>query len=416
MITRRKKRSSGEPFRRLGASFWTSPIWRETPAGPQQTVLMWLAMGPEQAMAPGVLPIGEGLIADALHMEPGEVRATLEAFVARGILHQDREHRLLWLPWRFDHEPPSNPDQVIGWRRELDAILPRCTLGDVIRRELRVRLERCDQAAQRKPGECFARAFDSHRQSPPSPHTVSPHGVPTPPGSRSGSPDADTGDGQRPSPAQPPECMKGEPSPGPRQQEVEEKHESVSAPNTDTVSPDRPSPPSPHTVGGHQRSSEAKKQESSSDQRRRSQPHQAAEKPPPLETLERGFAKDLAQQLCKRVSGSPKTWDAFLAEALEHPSRWREAAAREFLRRGCPEQGLGPSYLLSMIREGAGNPQPEPPPVDPRPVWEREGYASHEEYEAAAAARAEDLDEALRFPRTVEEQQRDADAAERQAS
>jgi len=43
-----------------------------------------------------------------------------------------------------------------------------------------------------------------------------------------------------------------------------------------------------------------------------------------------------------------------------------------------------------MIREGAGNPS-EPDPFDPRPAWERAGCTTFEEYEAAAAARAQEV-------------------------
>jgi hypothetical protein len=131
-------------------------------------------------------------------------------------------------------------------------------------------------------------------------------------------------------------------------------------------------------------------QETSSDQQRRSQASQTGGQPPLPSDLQQGFHKNLALELCTRVSASPKIWADFMAKALVHSPRRREAAAREFLRRRCPEEGKGPGYLLSLIEEGAGNPGPEPVQVDPRPPWERAGYASHEEYEAAAAARAEE--------------------------
>jgi len=97
------------------------------------------------------------------------------------------------------------------------------------------------------------------------------------------------------------------------------------------------------------------------------------------------------QQLCRRVSASPKTWRKFLAEAMEQSARHREAALREFLRRSCPEQGMGLPYLLKMIREGAGNPQPEPEAVDTRTAWERDGFTTYEEWDDDAIKRTKEV-------------------------
>jgi len=127
------------------------------------------------------------------------------------------------------------------------------------------------------------------------------------------------------------------------------------------------------------------------DERRRSPTHQAGDHQPPLEEPARAFPEELAQQLGKRISASPKTWRAFIADAIKHPARQREAAAREFLRRSCPEQGHGLAYLLGMIREGAGNPRPDPVPLDRRSAWERAGFESHEAYEAAGAERTQEI-------------------------
>jgi len=97
------------------------------------------------------------------------------------------------------------------------------------------------------------------------------------------------------------------------------------------------------------------------------------------------------QQLCRRVSASPKTWRKFLDEAMEQSARHRESALREFLRRRCPEDGMGPAYLLRMIREGAGNPQPEPEVVDTRTAWERAGFKTYEEWDADAIERTKEV-------------------------
>jgi hypothetical protein len=67
--------------------------------------------------------------------------------------------------------------------------------------------------------------------------------------------------------------------------------------------------------------------------------------------------------------------------------RRREAALRVFLERGCPEKGFGPSYLLGMIDEGAGNPQPEPEVI---PLWKQRGHESAEGYDQHIAQLTEE--------------------------
>jgi len=103
------------------------------------------------------------------------------------------------------------------------------------------------------------------------------------------------------------------------------------------------------------------------------------------------FPKELALQLVSRVSATLRTWQEFAADATRWGPRRREVALRVFLSRGCPEEGKGPAYLLKLIGEGAGNPGPEPDPFDPRPSWERAGYSSLDEFEAAADERAKEV-------------------------
>jgi hypothetical protein len=144
---------------------------------------------------------------------------------------------------------------------------------------------------------------------------------------------------------------------------------------------------------------EEQDQDTRNDQQRRSRTSQTGGQPP-LDEIATGFPKDLALQLCTGVSASVEQWRGFLSEAGKHSPRHREAALREFLRRGCPKNGHGLAYLLGMIAKGAGNPQPLAEPVDTRPAWEREGYATYEAREAAAEQRTREAEEEARRGRS----------------
>lgn len=129
-------------YRSLYETFFASREWRDLPAGDAdaQALALYLAVGPIQRSVPGVLLVGEGELADRLRWPVGTVRRTLKALEDIRTVETDLDAQLLWLPWRYDHEPPANPNQVKGWRSTFER-WPAGDLARKVRGELRAKVD-----------------------------------------------------------------------------------------------------------------------------------------------------------------------------------------------------------------------------------------------------------------------------------
>lgn len=178
------------PFRQLNDSFWTSPEWRSLPPGRPnaRALLMWLAVGPAQRRSvmgvpvPGVLIIGDGEIAEHLGWKPREVSKLMRELAEVGAVEQDRAANLVWLPWKFQHEPPANASVVMGWRTAFEQ-WPKGELAERVRQQLRSYLQKPDKDGLVKDGlvsEYDKLPGNNTEASAPPPPTVSPHSGVTP--------------------------------------------------------------------------------------------------------------------------------------------------------------------------------------------------------------------------------------------
>jgi hypothetical protein len=162
-------------YRTLQDSLWDAPEWCSVDAGPPspRLLLLYLAVGPLQRSVPGVVRVGEGELADRLGWTVDAVRDCMKALLDAGSLQFDRAQRLVWLPWKYDHEVPSNPNQVRGWATTFER-WPSGELATQVRKELRARLE--------SRGPQFVAAFDllPGKHQDPTKGTVPPNRIPEP--------------------------------------------------------------------------------------------------------------------------------------------------------------------------------------------------------------------------------------------
>jgi hypothetical protein len=111
-------------------ALWTATEWTRLSSGPPNSrlLLLYLAGGPLQRRVPGVVQVGEGELADKIGWSVPQVRKCMRALMGAGSCEFDQAARFVWMPWRFNHEPPSSPDVVRGWRQELEQ-WPKCELA-----------------------------------------------------------------------------------------------------------------------------------------------------------------------------------------------------------------------------------------------------------------------------------------------
>jgi hypothetical protein len=248
-----KSRPSSAPtskvtYRVVPELFWDQH-WAAVPGGEPNAreLLVYLVAGPLQRAVPGVLRVGEGELADKMGWPAKAVRQLLGDLATRGLIHVDQAARLVWLPWRFDHEAPKSPDVVRGkgWR----AVFERWPSGDLamrVRHELRERL-----AAQ---GRAFEEAFASLPNSGDHPPASS---SPTLPGDHPPASSSPTLPGDHP-PASSSPTLPGDHPPASSSPTLPGDHPPASS--SPTLPGDHPPASSSPTEGGHQRSSEAEKQ------------------------------------------------------------------------------------------------------------------------------------------------------------
>lgn len=90
-------------------------------------LFLYLLTTPAATQIPGLLAIGEAVIADDLDWPVEGVRAAMAELVAAGMVKHDRTARLIWLPNAMKHNPPRSPDNVKGWAKHW-RMLPECGL------------------------------------------------------------------------------------------------------------------------------------------------------------------------------------------------------------------------------------------------------------------------------------------------
>lgn len=101
-----------------------------------QTLWLYLLTGPHQGPIPGLFSAGVGSLADGLGWERGVTEDCLREIEDAGMAKTSSRPPLIFLPRAVLHNPPANPNVVIGWGSWFQE-LPECELRDEAAAEIR---------------------------------------------------------------------------------------------------------------------------------------------------------------------------------------------------------------------------------------------------------------------------------------
>jgi hypothetical protein len=139
-------------YRRVSVRMWGDEKFRQlTPIQPSgQALWLYLLTGPHTGQIPGVFVAGRAALAEALDWELEDFDRCAAELTAQGLVQFDRTTRCWFIPNAVRHNPPANPNVVLGWRTTW-ALLPEGAM--------RAEIGRCILAALRGISEPCAKAF-----------------------------------------------------------------------------------------------------------------------------------------------------------------------------------------------------------------------------------------------------------------
>ena len=115
-------------YRTVEVAMWSSDDFRalSRPEPNAQTLWVYLLTGEHTTQIPGIWKAGRMSMAEDLHWDkdlPGFDRAWAE-IEALGMAFGDWPNRVVWVPKKIDHEPPDNPNVILGWRASWRSVPP----------------------------------------------------------------------------------------------------------------------------------------------------------------------------------------------------------------------------------------------------------------------------------------------------
>lgn len=132
----------GPLWSRVSRRMWRSTDFRAMGPMPPCAATLWLYLltGEHRTKVPGLFVLGAGTMSDDLRWQPTAVRKHLATLVEKGHVKVDADTNLVWIPNSLDHNLPDNPNMVMGWKRDWQAI-PSSALKTEARDALRKGLE-----------------------------------------------------------------------------------------------------------------------------------------------------------------------------------------------------------------------------------------------------------------------------------
>jgi hypothetical protein len=103
---------------------WRSTDFRNMGPLPPSAPALWLYLltGEHRTKVPGLFVLGVGTMSDDLRWQPAAVRKHIKTLVDQHHVRMDDSSNVVWLPKALDHNPPENPNVVMGWKRDWQAI------------------------------------------------------------------------------------------------------------------------------------------------------------------------------------------------------------------------------------------------------------------------------------------------------
>lgn len=126
-----KRKPDEGRYSRVSRRVWGSSDFRALSAPKPNAQTLWfrLLTGPELDMIPGLFPLREAGLAEALGWPVAALRRCLTEITSRGMATYDKLAGLVWVPRAIGHNPPDNPNVIVGWKVAWKD-LPDCALKE----------------------------------------------------------------------------------------------------------------------------------------------------------------------------------------------------------------------------------------------------------------------------------------------
>lgn len=116
-------------YSKVSRRIWNDATFRALSA-PQpcgQALFLRLLTGPELTNIPGLIPVGEGALSEALGWSLEAFREAFREVSREGLAEGDWEARLVFVPKAIFHNEPQSPNVIAAWATAWDEA-PECTL------------------------------------------------------------------------------------------------------------------------------------------------------------------------------------------------------------------------------------------------------------------------------------------------
>lgn len=108
------------PYVKVARTTWQDAKFRALSA-PQpngQSLWLWFICGQGHSILPGLIPMGEAAIAEAVGWDVEGFRKAFAELEGAGLAKADWNARLVWIPNGVHYNPPQSPNVVRGWEFE----------------------------------------------------------------------------------------------------------------------------------------------------------------------------------------------------------------------------------------------------------------------------------------------------------
>lgn len=121
-------------YSKVSRRVWGSVDFRALSAPKPNAQTLWLRLltGPELGIIPGLFEVRESGLAEALAWPLSAFRRCLQEITARGMATHDKAVGLMWVPRAIRHNPPDNPNVILGWKVAWKD-LPECSTKETAR-------------------------------------------------------------------------------------------------------------------------------------------------------------------------------------------------------------------------------------------------------------------------------------------
>lgn len=126
-----------------------------------QTLFFRLMIPTEGLSMPGLIPVGEASLAEALGWSVPALRKCFAEIEREGMAKADWRARVIWLPNAVHHNSPESPNVVASWRVGFDEI-PECAL----KAEAGAYIESFLSESPRRYDEAFLKAWKTGKRDP----------------------------------------------------------------------------------------------------------------------------------------------------------------------------------------------------------------------------------------------------------